>query len=88
MAFLKYLFPHSCNNTALSDICLGLLAYAGVAFVALLQFTICFWLHAVGVVSVVLLIVGLAYALAGAVILLVGFFTAVRTTVHRVEKSE
>lgn len=88
MAFLRFLFPFSCDRTALTDVCLGLLVYAGVAFVALLQFTVCFWLKAVGAVPVVILIVGMAYALSGATFLLFGFFKATHTTVHRVEKSE
>jgi len=83
MAFLKFMFPLSYRRTALTDVCFGLLVYAGIAFVALLQFTICWWLKAVGAVPVVILIIGMAYALSGCGLLLGSFFTAVHPTVHK-----
>ncbi len=76
MSVLKFLFPLSCRTPDLMQFCVSLLVYVGIAFVALLQLTVCRWVGAMGVVPILLAILGVGYAVAGCTILILRFFSS------------
>lgn len=76
MSVLKFLFPLSCRKPDLMQFCMSLLVYAGIAFVALLQLTVCLWVGVMGVVPILLTVLGVGYAVAGCAILILRFFSS------------
>ena len=78
MSVLKFLFPLSCRTQDLMQFCMSLLIYAGIAFVALLQLTVCLWVGVMGVVPILLTILGVGYAAAGCTWLIVRFFSSAK----------